>query len=154
MSILIQSFGGVVATFCIYYADNISKNFAVSISMVLSSLVSFIFFDLHATTNVSQLRNDPNQVDLKQFLVGATVVLLATWLYSTHDTPGGRPPAVKINGFNEKMPIMSPSEARDMSIQIPKTPLTSEDTGTSRPGSPAPNKKRKNDLGYFTKAHD
>ena len=76
-------------------------------------------------------------------------------MYSTDDTPG-RPPAIKINGFNEKMPIMSPAEARDMSIQIPKTPLTSEETAvaTSRPGSPAPNKKRKNDLGYFTKAHD
>lgn len=93
---------------------------------------------------------------MKQFLIGTTIVLLATWLYSTHDTPGGRPPAIKVNGFNEKMPIMSPTEARDMSIQIPKTPLASEEgaVATSRPGSPAPNKKRKNDLGYFRKAHD
>ena len=42
-----------------------------------------------------------------------------------------------------------------MSIQIPKTPLTAEETAlaTSRPGSPT-HKKRKNELGYFTKAHD
>ena len=52
-SILVQSFGGIAATFCIYHADNISKNFAVSISMVLSSVASFVFFDFHATTNVS-----------------------------------------------------------------------------------------------------
>ena len=56
VSILIQSFGGIVAAFCIYYADNIIKNFAISISMVLSSLASFIFFDFNATTNVSYLQ--------------------------------------------------------------------------------------------------
>ena len=53
VSIAIQSFGGIVAAFCIFYADNISKNFAVSISMVLSSLASVLFFGFHATTNVS-----------------------------------------------------------------------------------------------------
>jgi hypothetical protein len=42
-----------------------------------------------------------------------------------------------------------------MSIQIPKTPLSAEETAlvTSRPGSPN-RKKRKSDLGYFTKSHD
>ena len=54
ISIVIQSLGGIVAAFCIYYADNISKNFAVSISMVLSSLASFFFFDFEATGNVGQ----------------------------------------------------------------------------------------------------
>jgi drug/metabolite transporter (DMT)-like permease len=53
LSIAIQSFGGIVAAFCIFYADNISKNFAISISMVLSSFASFVFFDFNATTNVS-----------------------------------------------------------------------------------------------------
>lgn len=54
LSIVIQSLGGIIAAFCIFYADNISKNFAVSISMVLSSLASFVFFDFAATTNVSE----------------------------------------------------------------------------------------------------
>ena len=53
LSIVVQTFGGIVAAFCIFYADNISKNFAVSISMVLSSLASFVFFNFNATTNVS-----------------------------------------------------------------------------------------------------
>ena len=48
-----QAFGGIVSAFCIFYADNISKNFATSISMVLSSLASFFFFDFKATGNVS-----------------------------------------------------------------------------------------------------
>jgi len=52
LSIVIQSFGGIVAAFCIFYADNVSKNFAVSISMVLSSLASFLFFDFPASTHV------------------------------------------------------------------------------------------------------
>ncbi len=51
-SIILQAFGGIVAAFCIFYADNISKNFATSISMVLSSLASFFFFDFEATGNV------------------------------------------------------------------------------------------------------
>jgi drug/metabolite transporter (DMT)-like permease len=55
LSIAIQSFGGIVAAFCIYYADNISKNFAISISMILSSLASFVFFDFTASLNVSHL---------------------------------------------------------------------------------------------------
>lgn len=52
LSILVQTFGGIVAAFCIFYADNVSKNFAVSISMVLSSLASFIFFNFDATNHV------------------------------------------------------------------------------------------------------
>jgi drug/metabolite transporter (DMT)-like permease len=53
LSIIIQTLGGILAAFCIFYADNISKNFAVSISMVLSSLLSFVFFDFKATSTVS-----------------------------------------------------------------------------------------------------
>ena len=53
LSIVVQSFGGIVATFCIFYADNISKNFAVSISMILSSLASIVFFNFNATSHVS-----------------------------------------------------------------------------------------------------
>lgn len=53
LSIVIQSLGGILAAFVIFYSSNISKNFAVSISMILSSLASFLFFDFTATTNVS-----------------------------------------------------------------------------------------------------
>jgi drug/metabolite transporter (DMT)-like permease len=53
VSIIIQSVGGIIASCCLYYADNVSKNFAVSISMVLSSLASFLFLDFTVTSNVS-----------------------------------------------------------------------------------------------------
>jgi drug/metabolite transporter (DMT)-like permease len=58
LSIAIQSFGGIVAAFCIFYADNISKNFAVSISMVLSSLASFLFLDFAFSGQVSSKRSN------------------------------------------------------------------------------------------------
>lgn len=54
ISILVQTFGAVVAAFCMFYADNISKNFAVSISMVISAFASVLFFDFQATTHVSR----------------------------------------------------------------------------------------------------
>lgn len=53
LAIVVQSLGGIVASFCLFYADNISKNFAVSISMVLSSLASFLFFGFAANGSVS-----------------------------------------------------------------------------------------------------
>jgi len=54
ISILVQTFGAVVAAFCMFYADNISKNFAVSISMVISAFASVILFDFQLTTHVSR----------------------------------------------------------------------------------------------------
>jgi solute carrier family 35 (UDP-sugar transporter), member A1/2/3 len=159
ISIAVQSFGGIVAAFCMYYADNISKNFAVSISMILSSFLSFVFFEFHASLKVSPgVFMGPEQsrtLMIMQFVIGTSIVLLATWMYSSHDLPnGGKPPRIEIQEY-EKVPVTSPSEARDMSIRIPKTPLSSEESAiaTSRPGSPS-HKKRKNDIGYFTKAHD
>lgn len=53
ISILVQTFGAVVAAFCMFYADNISKNFALSISMVISAFASILFFDFQASTSVS-----------------------------------------------------------------------------------------------------
>lgn len=55
ISVLVQTFGAVVAAFCMFYADNISKNFAISISMVLSALASVVFFNFQATTHVSRI---------------------------------------------------------------------------------------------------
>lgn len=48
-----QSFGGIVVSLCLFYADNISKVFATSISILISLVMSVIFFDFHLTFNVS-----------------------------------------------------------------------------------------------------
>ncbi|KAK5944564.1 UDP-galactose transporter Gms1 [Knufia obscura] len=153
ISILVQTFGAVVAAFCMFYADNISKNFALSISMVISALASVVLFDFQLTTHVS--RGLPVEKEhwltRNQFVIGTAIVLGSTYLYTLQGSPA-RPPLIKIDSFQEKEKLMSPTEAKDASISIPKTPLSLDDTTitTSRPGSPAPHKKRKNDSGgYF-----
>jgi UDP-sugar transporter A1/2/3 len=51
--IVFQAFGGVLVALCINYADNIAKNFATSISIILSFLFSVWFFDFKVSWNVS-----------------------------------------------------------------------------------------------------
>ncbi|KAI1613005.1 nucleotide-sugar transporter-domain-containing protein [Exophiala viscosa] len=120
-SILVQTVGAVVAAFAIYYADNISKNFALSISMVLSSLASFVFFDYTLTAH---------------FLLGASIVLASTFLYNAEASRVQRAPAIRIYS-DEKSSLDTVADMHDMSIQIPKTPLSHEHTAlaTSRPGT-------------------
>lgn len=159
LSIAIQSFGGVVAAFCIFYADNISKNFAISISMVISSLASFLFFDFTMTRHVLQiwppLAVCLQQTNLSQFLVGASIVLTATWLYNSEEARASKAPAIHVIG-DEKSTAPALAGLNDMSIQIPKTPLSQEETAlaTSRPGSPNQKKRKSDTLGYFSKHQD
>ncbi|KAI8908029.1 nucleotide-sugar transporter-domain-containing protein, partial [Gorgonomyces haynaldii] len=65
-AIILQAFGGLVVAAVVKYADSILKGFAVSISIVISSIASVFIFDFHLTTN---------------FVVGAMIVLLSTQLY-------------------------------------------------------------------------
>jgi len=140
LSIIVQSFGGIVAAFCIFYADNISKNFAVSISMVLSSLASFVFFEFTATVN---------------FVVGTAIVLSATYLYSVQENQRQRPPAIRIHSYEKTTIDNFPAEQPDISIKLPRTPLGHEAAmSTSRPGSPNHKKRKSDNLGYFTKLND
>lgn len=50
--IVLQAFGGVLASLCINYADNIAKNFATSISIVISFLFSVYFFRVQVSMTV------------------------------------------------------------------------------------------------------
>ena len=52
-AIVFQALGGVLVAMCINYADNIAKNFATSISIILSFLFSVWFFDFEVTLSVS-----------------------------------------------------------------------------------------------------
>jgi UDP-galactose transporter len=54
-AIVLQAGGGVLVAMCINYADNIAKNFATSISIVLSFLFSVWFFEFQVTLNVCLL---------------------------------------------------------------------------------------------------
>lgn len=156
-SVVIQSLGGILAAFVLFYADNISKNFALSISMILSSLLSFVFFDFTATMNVStQLwKTGAAYTDVLQFMLGFAIVLFSTYLYTTSEKSRPRPPPMQIENFEKMNEGKSPTEARDMSIMMPKTPLANEGSFTSsRPGSPTRLKRKAEHLGYFTKQND
>jgi UDP-sugar transporter A1/2/3 len=64
--ILIQAGGGLIVGLVVRYADNILKGFATSISIILSSLISFWLFDFEVTLT---------------FGLGALLVVYATYLY-------------------------------------------------------------------------
>ncbi len=52
-AIIFHAVGGVLVAMCINYADNIAKNFATSISIILSFLFTVWFFDFKVSLNVS-----------------------------------------------------------------------------------------------------
>ncbi|KAF9532866.1 nucleotide-sugar transporter-domain-containing protein, partial [Crepidotus variabilis] len=66
-TVSIQVFGGLVTAIVIKYSDNILKGFATSLSIVLSFLASVVLFDFEITP---------------AFLIGASTVLSATWMYN------------------------------------------------------------------------
>lgn len=92
-----------------------------------------------------------------QFMIGTVIVLSATYLYSVSEKARQRPPPIKIENYEKMNGDRSPTEARDMSIMMPKTPLL-ENGGSvvtsSRPGSPTRKKRKGESLGYFTKQVD
>lgn len=70
-TVITQVLGGLLTALVIKYADNIMKGFATSLSIVISFLVSVGLFHFRITAS---------------FIVGASVVLTATWLYSQPDS--------------------------------------------------------------------
>jgi len=127
-AIAFQALGGVLVAMCINYADNIAKNFATSISIVLSVLVSVWFFDFGVTVN---------------FLIGTATVIAATYLYTSDWRRGARPPPTNIARYEKTTiddghaPYTPSSERRNL---LDPMDLLEGASGagrsTSRPGSP------------------
>ncbi|VDN55614.1 unnamed protein product [Dracunculus medinensis] len=65
--ILFQAFGGLIIALVVKYADNILKGFAVSLSIILSSFISYWFLNDFQPTLT--------------FVTGATIVIISTFLY-------------------------------------------------------------------------
>nr|CAB3266230.1 UDP-galactose translocator [Phallusia mammillata] len=65
--ICIQAFGGLLVAVVIKYADNILKGFATSISIIVSTVAAVFIFSFNVTL---------------LFVIGATLVILAVYLYS------------------------------------------------------------------------
>jgi len=65
--VAVQAVGGLIVAVVVKYADNVLKVFATSFSIVVSCVLSAIFFDFHASL---------------AFTVGASMVVIATVMYS------------------------------------------------------------------------
>lgn len=76
--VVLQAVGGLVIAVVIKYADNILKGFATSVSIIVSTLISYF------------LLNDFNPTGV--FFLGAVLVIAATFLYSYE----GKPPSIAI----------------------------------------------------------
>jgi UDP-sugar transporter A1/2/3 len=66
---VLQAFGGLVVALTVKYADSILKGFATSISIILSSVLSYL------------LLNDLEPGSL--FIMGTVLVILATFMYGS-----------------------------------------------------------------------
>ena len=55
LTIAFQTAGGVLVSFCIMYADNIAKSFAMSLSILVGLCASVWFFKFTLTTHVSKI---------------------------------------------------------------------------------------------------
>ncbi|KAK1756422.1 nucleotide-sugar transporter-domain-containing protein [Echria macrotheca] len=72
LTIALQAFGGLVVAVCIAYAGNVAKNFAASLSIVVSYAATAILFRTPLTMPAT---------------AGAAVVLLAMYLYHSRGLP-------------------------------------------------------------------
>lgn len=79
--ILLQSCGGLIVAIVVKYADNILKGFATSAAIIISCIGSIFIFNFSLS---------------KEFCVGATLVITATYLYSKFVPP--KPPALPNHG--------------------------------------------------------
>ncbi|KAI0477612.1 nucleotide-sugar transporter [Xylariaceae sp. FL0804] len=119
----LQSFGGVIASLCIQYADNIAKNFATSISIIISFLFSVWFFDFEVSLT---------------FLLGTTLVLASTFLYSGPDRKRSRPAPLNIVNYEKTTidPLNTPRSYDRLEVPNPMESVKAMGLSTSRPASP------------------
>ncbi|CAM2118774.1 unnamed protein product [Caretta caretta] len=75
--VVLQALGGLVIAAVIKYADNILKGFATSLSIILSTLISYFWLQDFVPTSV--------------FFFGAILVIAATFLYGYDPKPAGNP---------------------------------------------------------------
>ena len=101
LAIGFQAAGGVIVALVINYADNIAKNFATSISILISCVASVYFFNFKVTPSVSTGEPDEaRRTNDPQFFLGTCVVLFATYLY-TKPERGSQTSTVRIADFEK-----------------------------------------------------
>lgn len=136
-AVFLQAVGGVLVALVVNYSDNIAKNFATSMSIVISFLASVWFFHFRITTSVSSNIYQPEQLltIATQYLLGTATVLLATYLWTSDNGP--RPLKIVVHDY-EKTTIGHQHPYSD-SRGAPNTGSRSsfkEALTTSRPSTP------------------
>lgn len=129
-TVAIQVFGGLVTAIVIKYSDNILKGFATSLSIVISFLASVALFDFHLTPS---------------FVVGATTVLCATWMYNQPTPPSTTLPSIASSPvtkeplfsivLNDASPTSSGNSSPSPSPYYPGTPTTPDSSSILGLGS-------------------
>ncbi|KAF5615838.1 UDP-galactose transporter [Fusarium sp. NRRL 52700] len=120
-AVVLQAAGGMLASVVIRDTDNIVKNFATSISIVISFLISIMLFQFEVSAT---------------FVIGTFLVLLSTWIYNGSDRVIRRPPPIQIHSF-EKPTIESLQTPRNMANRLAVHPMDSPmGLTTSRPSTP------------------
>lgn len=76
-----QAVGGLIVAMVVRYADNILKGFATSLSIILSCFASVFLFDYMIT---------------QYFIYGATLVIVAIYLYGRPQSPSQSPPTLPV----------------------------------------------------------
>ncbi|KAM3453368.1 hypothetical protein MY3296_003776 [Beauveria thailandica] len=126
-TIVLQAAGGVIASIVIRDADNIVKNFATGISIVVSFFVSVWLFNFPVTTT---------------FLLGTSLVLAAVWLYSAPERGRSRPAPLRIASFEKPAIERTLTPGSTPRIVDPRRlnmdPFDAKGLSSSRPSSPAP----------------
>jgi len=74
--VTVQAAGGLIVAVVVKYADNVLKVFATSFSIIISCLISAIFFDFHANF---------------LFIIGTSLVVIATVIYSAPENKAKTP---------------------------------------------------------------
>jgi UDP-sugar transporter A1/2/3 len=77
--VTVQAVGGLIVAVVVRYADNVLKVFATSFSIVASCIISAFLFDFHPSMS---------------FLLGASLVVTATVMYSAPDSKRRRKPVL------------------------------------------------------------
>lgn len=106
-TVLTQVFGGLITALVIKYSDNILKGFATSLSIVISFLASVGLFAYPITP---------------AFVLGSSIVLLATWMYNQPADNGRRSAAAATS--TSGLGISADSSRRD--VAVPGSPIPAD----------------------------
>jgi UDP-galactose transporter len=127
-AITFQALGGIIVALVVNYADNIAKNFATSISILISCLASVFFFDFTIA---------------KTFVVGLSIVLFATYLYSSPSNGGHlKPPPITIADYEKTTIGGDPSyfeieqHLKTKHNRHQPSPIKGDARSSSRPATP------------------